>query len=77
MDLSRLMMERRYGFGRINVGNIPLSKQYPALCNIMRHKSDTIATIMPTSSPYMTFRRDLIGTRLDAWNALLQRLASI
>jgi hypothetical protein len=32
---------------------------------------------METSPPNMTFRRDLSGQRLVAWNALLQRLASI
>jgi hypothetical protein len=43
----------------------------------MRRKSDTIALVMATSSPDLTSRRDLIGPRLAAWNALLQRLDSI
>jgi hypothetical protein len=29
---------------------------------------------MATSPPDVTFRRDLIGPRLVAWNAILQRL---
>jgi hypothetical protein len=32
---------------------------------------------MATSPPDVTFRRDLVGQRLAAWNALLQCLASI
>jgi hypothetical protein len=32
---------------------------------------------MTTSPPEVTFRRELIGPRLVAWNALLQRLDSI
>jgi hypothetical protein len=32
---------------------------------------------MATSPPTVTFRRDLIGPRLLAWNALLLRLESI
>jgi hypothetical protein len=59
------------------LGQLPLSEQYPALYNIVRHKSDTIAIVMATSPPDVTFRRDLIGPRLAAWNALLHRLASI
>jgi hypothetical protein len=56
---------------------MPLSKQYPTLSNIVRHKSDTIATVMATSPSDVTFRQDLIGPRLEAWNTLLQRLDSI
>jgi hypothetical protein len=55
------------------LGNHPLSKQYPALYSI----SDIIAVVMATSPPDVTFRRDLIGPRLLAWNALLQRLEAI
>jgi hypothetical protein len=32
---------------------------------------------MATSPPDVTFMRDLIGQRLVAWNALLQRLATV
>jgi hypothetical protein len=42
-----------------------------------RHKGDTIATVMATSPPNVTFRRNLIGPQLMAWNALLQRLAFV
>jgi hypothetical protein len=57
--------------------NIPLRDQYPALYSIICYKSDTIAKVMATSTPDVTFRRDLLGPRLTAWNALLQCLDSI
>jgi hypothetical protein len=56
---------------------MPLHEYYPVLYNIVCHKSDNIATVIATSPPVVTFRRDLIAPRLDAWNALLQHLASI
>jgi hypothetical protein len=43
----------------------------------VRHKGDTIAKVLETSPLAVTFRRDLSGQRLVAWNALLQRLANI
>ena len=36
-----------------------------------------IAKVLETSPPNMTFRRDLVGSRLASWNALLQRLALV
>jgi hypothetical protein len=47
------------------------------LYTIVRHKSDTIATVIATSPPNVSFQRDLIGPRFTAWNALLQCLDSI
>jgi hypothetical protein len=43
----------------------------------VHHKGDTITKVMETSSPNVTFRRDLSGQSLVSWNALLQRLANI
>ena len=43
----------------------------------MRHKSDTLARVMESNPPQVTFRRDLLGPRLASWNELLQRLASV
>jgi hypothetical protein len=59
------------------LGNSSLSKQYHVLYSIVRRKSDTIVIVMATSPPDVTFRRDLIGPRLQSWNVLLQRLDSI
>jgi hypothetical protein len=49
-----------------------LREQYPALYSIVRHKEDTIAKVMESSPPNVTFRRDISGQRLVSWNALLQ-----
>ena len=59
------------------LGNAPLKDQYPALYNIVRHKSGTLAETMRTSPPHVTFRRVLTGPRLAAWDALLERLTMI
>uniref|UniRef100_A0ACD5UXU2 Uncharacterized protein n=1 Tax=Avena sativa TaxID=4498 RepID=A0ACD5UXU2_AVESA len=59
------------------LGNIPLMEQYPALYNIARNKSDTIAEVLNASPPNVAFRRDLIGARLASWHALQVRLADI
>jgi hypothetical protein len=56
---------------------ITLCEQYPALYNIVCHKGDTIAKVMETSPPSVSFRRDLSGQSLVSWNALLQRLENI
>jgi hypothetical protein len=54
-----------------------LREQYLALYNIVRHKGDTITMVMESFPPDMTFRRDLSGPRLAAWNALLLHLANV
>jgi hypothetical protein len=59
------------------LGATSLCEQYPALYSIVRHKGDTIAKILETSPPNVSFRRDLSGQRLVSWNALLLRLANI
>jgi hypothetical protein len=78
MDLSRSIMDPKYVFWEDNwLGNATLREQYPTLYNIVCHKSDTIVAVMATSPPTVSFRRDLIGPQLTAWNALLQCLASV
>ena len=57
--------------------NTTLRKQFPALYNIAHHKSDTLAKVMATSPPDVSFRRSLFGPRQTSWNVLLQRLASV
>jgi hypothetical protein len=54
------------------LGTTTLRDQYPALYNIIHHKGDTIAKVMASSPPDVTFRRDLSGLRLVDWQALLQ-----
>jgi hypothetical protein len=59
------------------LGNTTLREQYPALYSIVRHKSETIATVMHNSPSNMAFRRDILGPRLESWNSLLQRLERV
>ena len=59
------------------LGYAPLKDQYPALCNIARGKSDTIAVVLSTSPPNVSFRWDVLGPRLASWHALQGRLANI
>ena len=59
------------------LGTTTLREQYPALYNIVRHKGDTLQNVLESSPPSMTFRRDLIGPRLVAWNDLRRRLDPI
>ena len=59
------------------LGNTPLKDQYPALYNIARGKSDTIAVVLSSSPPNVSFRRDVLGARLASWQALQERLANI
>jgi hypothetical protein len=59
------------------LGTTTLREQYPTLYSIVRHKEDTIAKVMESSPPNVTFRRDISGQRLASWNALLQRLANV
>jgi hypothetical protein len=59
------------------LGNATLWEQYLALYSIVRHKGDTLAKVMESSPPSVTFRRNLSGQRLVAWNILLQCLVNI
>ena len=44
---------------------------------MVRYKGDTLAKVMGTSPPNVSFRRTLLGPREAAWNALLLRLDSV
>ena len=44
------------------LGHSTLREQYPALYTIVRNKSDTIAKVLGTSPPDVSFRRSLLGT---------------
>jgi hypothetical protein len=59
------------------LGKATLQEQYPTLYNIVHHKSDTLAKVMETSSPDVSFRRSLIGPRQASWNALLHVIVRI
>jgi hypothetical protein len=43
----------------------------------VRHKGDTLAQVLESNPPNMTFRRNLFGPRHVSWESLLQRLANV
>jgi hypothetical protein len=57
--------------------NMPLRDQYPQLYNIARKKQDTVAEVLSTEIPNISWRRDLIGPKLVIWDNLVARLANI
>ena len=59
------------------LGQSTLSEQYPALYSIVRNKSDTIAKVLGSSPPDVSFRRSLFGSRQTSWDALILRLDSV
>jgi hypothetical protein len=59
------------------LGTSPLREQYPSLYHIVRHKQATVAELCGTLPFNFTWRRDLIGSKLVAWNELLSRLANL
>jgi hypothetical protein len=83
--------EKKFGHGSFSIrdgseiqfwedkwlGNASLREQYPALYAIVRHKSDTLAHVLGSNPPNVTFRRTLFGPRQVSWDALLLRLANI
>ena len=59
------------------LGQTTLREQYPALYDIVRYKGDTLAKVMGSSPPNVSFRRSLHRPRQASWNALLMRLDSV
>ena len=57
------------------LGHTSLRDQYPALYNIVRYNEATLASVMQSSPLNVTFRRDLLGTRLATWNTLVGRIS--
>ena len=59
------------------LGNRALKEQYPGLYSIVRKKFMTIAEVLATAQPNISWRRSLIGPKLVAWNELLSRIDHI
>jgi len=59
------------------LGNSPLREQYPELYNIVIKNQDTVAEVLRTPSANLSWRRDLIGSKLVMWNNLVSRLANV
>jgi hypothetical protein len=54
-----------------HMGTSPLRDQYPCLYSIARHKQITVVDVFSTSPFSLSWRWDLIGPKLVAWNELL------
>jgi hypothetical protein len=50
---------------------------HPCLYYIARYKQITVADVINTSHLNLSWRRDLIGPKLVAWNELLPRLSNV
>ena len=59
------------------LGNQSLKDQYPGLYSIVRHKYKTIAEVLTTDQPNISWRRSLFGHKLVAWNELRSRIDHI
>ena len=46
------------------LGNRSLREQYPQLYNIVRKKQDTVAELLCTQTPNLSWHRNLIGSKL-------------
>ena len=57
--------------------NSSLRDQYLQLNDIVRKKQDTVADVLSTQIPNLSWRRDLIGIKLVIWNNLVSRLSTI
>ena len=55
------------------LGSGTLKHQYPGLYCITRRKFITIAEVLSTPQPNISWRRSLIGPKLVAWNELYSR----
>jgi hypothetical protein len=56
------------------LGNYSFQHQYPSLYNIVRRKSDTVASVLCIIPLNISFRRYLTGNILLLWNNLAQRI---
>ena len=59
------------------LGQNPLKDQYPGLYSIARHKFCTIVVVLGSNPPNISWRRNLLGHNLVAWNDLLPQIANI
>jgi len=56
---------------------ISTREQYPQFYNIARKKQDTVADVLNTPLPNVSWRRDLIGDKLVMWNNLISHLTIV
>lgn len=56
------------------LGKTPLTNQYPALYNIVRHKNVMVAHVLAQTPLNISSRRALLGNRWTLWLQLCQKL---
>jgi len=61
----------------IRLGNLPLKQHYPNLYNVIRKKEATVSGILISVPLNVSFRREIIGTKLLKWNHLVAHIANI
>jgi hypothetical protein len=59
------------------LGHTTLRDQYPILYNIGRKIHETIIMVQPNNPPNISFRRNLVGPNLIAWQNLIDRLTNV
>jgi hypothetical protein len=59
------------------LGTSSLRDQYPCLYHVVRHKQATMAQVLSSSPFNFSWRRDLIGPKLVAWNEMIPQIANI
>lgn len=57
--------------------NSPLKVQYPSLYNIAYQKQDSVAKVLESFPVNISFRKNLSGSKLVAWNELMACLNDI
>jgi hypothetical protein len=59
------------------LGNFTLKKEYSSLYNIARTKHISIAHVFRSAPLNITFRRALVGDKLQRWNELVAKVAFV
>jgi hypothetical protein len=59
------------------LGTSTMKEQYPCLYHIVRHKQAMIAEVFSSSPLNFTWRRDLTGPKLVAWNEMLSQITNV
>jgi len=57
--------------------NRPLKVQFPLLYNIVRRKNILVVEVMQHTHVNLSFRRPIIGDRLNEWQRMLDKLADV
>ena len=59
------------------IGQKPLMQQYPELYNITRKKNQTVASVFSSLPLNISFRRALVGEKLEMWIKLVSEIMQV